>query len=720
MEDGDNKEALSLIPSQYGLLAEILSFTISSTQDFATFRLVSKTWNQHVLPYCLKCGVFLTPCNRGSDDFLEKILEYGTEDYAYLYEAKRGRFINFLNGEQVQESDGVQGVLFGVEHEVQSILFIGEPKEMKFEGDLSNENEALLLKLLPDEKQSFPELCENIHSAKDIEEFKQLCRRALRTGRFASVEDCESRRYSFLRKLNLKKNDYQEFYSAAVILTVRSPKDAAVVESSSSEDGYRYCRFHVKCRWKVDELEDEDHYLIALSSCYFEDSTENKCSFRGYIIDEDDERGTITCRLPMLLALEPEDCGEIINDNGSTLLQIASILREFQEGAAKEGISVIDRALPDELHASLMYAIDNFASKQETDYHPHSNGIIRDIVHPALYSYVKDISPLLLSVDDVPPALLSLGFDADGKDYWGRPYEASSKYQWLPTYFDVALDGTCTICDYINNLVPRSEFEPLYSLIGQVFSCALPLFESAVSYGRNVRPFIRSEDIDIYDDDFPSNIPVERVSLRGQQLQVVTKIIDYELAPGQLYEGVWHVEGMSHEEIVATSLYFERDEFIKGGGIMFKRAMQKDEVEHVFESVHQSRPHEFDEFVNNGMLPLGQVETISRRLIVFPNSHVHKVTALRNVTRAINEQLSMESSSNEKIQVQKKKRRLIAFFLINPSKRIISTREVPMQQEHVGGSMRLDNAKSHRLELMKERKYAKQDWNVREIELCEH
>ena len=35
-------------------------------------------------------------------------------------------------------------------------------------------------------------------------------------------------------------------------------------------------------------------------------------------------------------------------------------------------------------------------------------------------------------------------------------------------------------------------------------------------------------------------------------VQVITKIVDYELEPGQTYEGVWHVEGMSHENIIST------------------------------------------------------------------------------------------------------------------------------------------------------------------------
>ena len=78
----------------------------------------------------------------------------------------------------------------------------------------------------------------------------------------------------------------------------------------------------------------------------------------------------------------------------------------------------------------------------------------------------------------------------------------------------------------------------------------------------------------------------------------------------------------------------------------------------------------------------------------------------------------MITSPNSK--EMKQKRRIIVFFLVNPEQRIISTREVPPQQIEAGGSMTYEQASEHRLELMKERKYTKQDWNVREINLCEH
>ena len=44
----------------------------------------------------------------------------------------------------------------------------------------------------------------------------------------------------------------------------------------------------------------------------------------------------------------------------------------------------------------------------------------------------------------------------------------------------------------------------------------------------------------------------EKISFAGRELQVIVKIVDYTLQPGQDYEGVWHAEGMSHENIVMT------------------------------------------------------------------------------------------------------------------------------------------------------------------------
>jgi hypothetical protein len=56
--------------------------------------------------------------------------------------------------------------------------------------------------------------------------------------------------------------------------------------------------------------------------------------------------------------------------------------------------------------------------------------------------------------------------------------------------------------------------------------------------------------------------------------------------------------------------------------------------------------------------------------------------------------------------------------MINPKKRIVSTREVPMQQAYVAsGTMPRTQALERRAELLHERSSVKQDWNVTQIRL---
>jgi hypothetical protein len=44
--------------------------------------------------------------------------------------------------------------------------------------------------------------------------------------------------------------------------------------------------------------------------------------------------------------------------------------------------------------------------------------------------------------------------------------------------------------------------------------------------------------------------------LRERPLQVIVKAANYILKPGDKYAGKWHVEGMKHERIVASGIYY--------------------------------------------------------------------------------------------------------------------------------------------------------------------
>jgi hypothetical protein len=86
------------------------------------------------------------------------------------------------------------------------------------------------------------------------------------------------------------------------------------------------------------------------------------------------------------------------------------------------------------------------------------------------------------------------------------------------------------------------------------------------------------------------------------------------------------------------------------------------------------------------------------RIIVFPNSHIHRVTKM--------------SSKNGADAV----RRILVFWLVNPESPIVSSANVKPQQDQISFGV----AKKHRLALMKERKVHKEDFSEREVFLCEH
>ena len=92
------------------------------------------------------------------------------------------------------------------------------------------------------------------------------------------------------------------------------------------------------------------------------------------------------------------------------------------------------------------------------------------------------------------------------------------------------------------------------------------------------------------------------------------------------------------------------------------------------------------------------MQTTEGMLLVFPNCHAHRVMKMINESQQI------------------KKRRIIAFFMIDPNNHIPSTLEHPPLPRKIS----LEQALIDRLELMRERKYSKEKLNPREIELCEH
>ncbi len=375
--------------------------------------------------------------------------------------------------------------------------------------------------------------------------------------------------------------------------------------------------------------------------------------------------------------------------NGNSVLATGAMVA-FKEKHAKstkvENVALSDSALPMTLVAELNASLDEICRQEVADYHPGSGKVVRDIVHPSLYCYVKGVSVVNGAPGNPLASDASEKSSKEEKDFWGRDYEDSS-YQWLPAEFFVSDDGAARIDSYINNL-DRLKYLATYGILERMFEQVLPMFEAVCGSLRN----------DFYGVDSAQK-GLKSVSLRNRSLQVVTKVVEYRVNREENFDGVWHVEGMSHEEILATALcVVHRDENFSGADIEFRRFLFEDEGNTLIHSTPQNATRPTDTMSGGDVRPLGCLKTPANRVIVFPNSHIHRLS-------------SMYSSDGVDAT-----RRIVVFWLVNPERPIVSTANVPPQQ----GVMSLDDAKRHRLALMAERKFHKESYEDREVGLCEH
>ena len=346
----------------------------------------------------------------------------------------------------------------------------------------------------------------------------------------------------------------------------------------------------------------------------------------------------------------------------------------------------------------ILVEIENYSRKIKVDYHPFSDNKVIDIVHPSLYPFVKGKSKLKKNYN-------KLEINDKNTDYWNRPYE-KSKYQWLPTDFQIDKNGKCTIDGYINN-IPNNEIN-IKKNIESLFTEILPEFERVWNYINTIKLY-DDEDIELYFLDNNKTCLTKKLinnSLKNRKLQVITKIITIDLDNSSL-DGAWHVEGMSHENIVATAVCILEQTPDFKATLYFKRRFTICEANLIHLNTGQTRPEYLNDYLGYssnsnkevipGLVPLGKINTNSESVIVFPNSHIHKLD------------VSCKKGG---------KRKVLVFWLINPDKTIISTSNVEEQQNTKYFTRK--EAEDIRLKLMEERKYNKQKFNIRDLNLCEH
>ncbi|MFI9582271.1 DUF4246 domain-containing protein [Streptomyces sp. NPDC052236] len=412
------------------------------------------------------------------------------------------------------------------------------------------------------------------------------------------------------------------------------------------------------------------------------------------------------------------------------------------EVSAVDGVWQSDTLVDDKLRSRLREAVRVLEQvpDAEHDWHPGSDGQVLDLVHPSLFCLVREVSGAPERAWQNPT------------DRYSR-YEFSEKFQWLPTDVDVSDDGDVAFRSYVNNVHPETHRE-LAFVLPDLFAHLRPLLENVLTDLRHPRP-LRIEadpygwydsepeypDKSSYSDDgahaealraweeaqdgwwenrrpaipdapafTPPELPDEsaRVDLRGRRLQVIVKLATIHLTPDkpEYPGGSWHVEGMMNERIVSTAIYYWDSENITESRLSFRAALDDPSYEQNDDNGLREVYGLEDEDALNQML--GSTSTPAGRCLAFPNILQHRVGSFR---------LTAPTRPGY--------RKILAFFLVDPSEKIVSTSDVPPQQPWSDTStMTLEQAKNYREQLMQERKFFVDEHNEqlyeREFSLCEH
>lgn len=238
-----------------------------------------------------------------------------------------------------------------------------------------------------------------------------------------------------------------------------------------------------------------------------------------------------------------------------------------------------------------------------------------------------------------------------------------SKHVWIPETMRRADDGQYHFREYVRGSL----------LLEEVFQQLLPDLRRAWTYAQVVKmppqDYEDSDDIAILDLLEAKDIRCEDASDLPDELQVYLKIVDIELEPDSTHSGVWHLEGLPDEHIVATGIYYFPCNV--PSQILFKRHHSCIERSTLYYNTGQG-DHIAESF-RHSYMPLGTVHLPSDETsgaspeattLVFPNTHIHRVLPCYNDTE-------------EEVH-----RKAVIFFLVDPAVPIETTCDVVDTRKH--------------------------------------
>ncbi|KAF9779803.1 hypothetical protein BJ322DRAFT_1166963 [Thelephora terrestris] len=355
-----------------------------------------------------------------------------------------------------------------------------------------------------------------------------------------------------------------------------------------------------------------------------------------------------------------------------------------------------DELIPSSLQERLLTAVAPLESvpDSEKDWHHGSDGLVLDLVHPSLYPIVYERTMKAPEFCD--------------------PMFTSQTFQWLPSDFSVDPNGKIlqhalpmferVLSDAIRPLLPmRIATSGLYGYGNEetadciwdgVIPCPGSLrSEEDQQAWLDKHPFKTPDAREHYDGDL--GVMEDRISLKDRTIQVIVKLANIVLTPEkpEYPGGKWHVE-----VLCTTPFQYYDLENISESRLAFRRATSEPHAHEQDDSKCMRVLYDMDRD-----LPLvqdiGDVVTKTHRCVAFPNLYQHQ-----DPTKPGH-------------------RKILVFFLVDPTQKIPSATNVPPQQRgwvteaihsadansalvklpETDGTMTRSEAEKYREELMAER-----------------
>ncbi|KAJ8613274.1 hypothetical protein CTAYLR_010635 [Chrysophaeum taylorii] len=360
------------------------------------------------------------------------------------------------------------------------------------------------------------------------------------------------------------------------------------------------------------------------------------------------------------------------------------------------------------------------------DFHPESNKIVVDLVHPSMYCYERGVTPVTSNKADLfasrwtvlnacRPETSSSSRSSSSLEpdkppprvIWrprrgARPEDTLSSptgLAWLPSEVEVDASGKCKFRSYVNSLHPIDN-SGLYETLEEALGYALPGLEEALTTlgtsgtpPREISPR-RCEEPEIgvvvigpghpdFDEDMNDGEPFEeetlispelpatppplatppRVSLRGRMLQVIVKIARYELDD----ERTSFAGGTWHVEGA-------HDERIVATACCYLENTNVSETHLQFRASVRTPDYPQNDTagvwrvyaMNDEDLLVqsrGECRTLEGRVLCWPNVLQHRLAPFSRLDAA-----------------KPGVRTILVFFLVDPTLRVRSTATVPPQQ----------------------------------------